>query len=295
MSNVITNRFNDKDDLIIEKALLEEAESENINLDDANIVRISNLGREETNALEVKKELDAVLKIKEEIFGDVDLSEIDESDYNALLNKYYDSIKIRSYTTDDNITKRRYPNINFDNLSEDTLKYLTNGDKFYEYVNNANIDDYSAVILQWCCAVELELRNKIYKCINNKEIKTDITRKSLNSNYYISNKEIKENFKSLTVNDMMGFYGAMKKFEIEEYVFNNYISKNYKSFNLDLFKKIIEYVTVINGYRDESAHSIVSIKLDKRAADKCKEYIVASKKILEILSGLERNFVINAR
>lgn len=286
MSNVISNRFNDKDDLIIEKALLEEAKKENVKLNNAKIIRVSNLGIEEASALDVQKELESILKIKEEIFGSIDLDIIDESDYNALLNKYYDSIKIKSYTNDDDITRHRYPNINFDNLSEESLKYLTNGDKLYDYISTVNIDDYSAVILQWCCAVELELRNKIYKCINSNDIKKDITSKSLSSNYFIINKSRKANFKPLMVNDMMGFYGAIKKFGLEKYIFDMYISKCYRNFSFELFEKIIEYVTVINKYRDESAHSIVNIKLDKRTANKCKEYIVASKKILEILSNL---------
>lgn len=136
-------------------------------------------------------------------------------------------------------------------------------------------------------AVELELRKKIYVYLDNPTAKRDISNVSMNSAYYRASATRYRNPRKLTVDPMMRFYGAMKIYNMVDYIFNSYIKPRYSNFNVDDFNKMIEYIEKVNEYRDNSAHAESRIDLTKASADDCKEYVLASKMILEILSHLK--------
>ncbi len=285
------NNFDDKYDLLLKKAMIENAKNEGVALESVDLITIEDGKISEDNAKVVSNEIANILNIKNKLFSDISLDDLEDSEYERLLEEFHNSIKVD--INEDRVVsiKNRYPNINFDNLDERTPNLILSGDVLYEATETAfgSDGDYSPVIMQWCRAVELELRNKIYSYLSLYSIKSIIERKSEETVYYIEGKRRNPNFRKLIVNDMMGFYGAMKKFGLENFIFNTYIKIKYSNFKIEDFEKIIEYVNVVNNYRDNSAHSITQIDLNKSSADDCKDYIVASKKILEILSNLKKN------
>ena len=71
---------------------------------------------------------------------------------------------------------------------------------------------------------------------------------------------------------------------LSKYLYDRYFSRYYK-LDEETYKKLREYLKKISEHRNESAHKGKTI--DKSIALDCKEKILASKKILEILSKLE--------
>lgn len=286
--NEIRTSIDDKDDFLITKTLIEYAENEGMDISNYSLIVIEESGRHKIKVDDAKREIRNILKYKDELFKDVNLKDITPEEYEKILNKYHNTVNIEISPDDEKTVKDKYPNINFNNLNTESTKLIISGDAIYPVIDKCfgEDGDYAPVILQWCRAVELELRNKIYYYLNNKDCKSELMEKSKKTSYYNYNINRNSNFKPLFVNDMMGFYDALGKFGLIDFVFEKYIKENYSNFKDTEFSNLVNYISVINKYRDNSAHSIVKIKLDKRTADECKNYIMASKKILEILSNL---------
>ena len=289
MNNNKKTRYNNKFDLELEQSYLEELIKDNVDFSNKDLIIITENGVEKVKVEEVLNELNKMIDLKKSLFSKKPIDEITDDEYNDLLNKYYDSLETEKYTLDENITKRKYPNINFNNLDRKSLEFLTSGDFFYKIATTNNYSgDFGPIIMQWCRAVELELRNKIYKYLNNRDAKIDISERSMETSFYKNGIRNNRFFKKLEVKDMMGFYDAMKNYDMTDYIYNKYIKPHYDSFSYEDFNKMIDYIKIVNNYRDSSAHSTIQIVLDKTSADKCKEYIVASKMILEILSNAKQ-------
>ena len=69
------------------------------------------------------------------------------------------------------------------------------------------------------------------------------------------------------------------------YLYEKHFSKYYK-LDEETYKKLCQYLKTISKPRNDSAHKGKTI--DKSTAMECKEKILASEKILEILSKLEK-------
>lgn len=210
---------------------------------------------------------------KDNLFSNIDINKLSDEEFENRLNEFDKSINIKNINTTIEEIKIKYSNINFDNLGKKTPTFILNGDVIYdtfEKIFDADWD-YSPAIMQWCRAVEFELRNKIYSILDSPIIRND------------------NKLHDLRFNKMLGFYDAIKNYKLVDYIFNNYIKNNYSNFELNDFKILIDYVCIVQKYRNDSAHSSEKEKyLNKYSADDCKEYIVASKKILEILSNLKK-------
>ncbi len=281
--------IDNKEDLLLTKALLEKAKEEGIDISDKNINLISEEGVKSEKADKVLNAITEVINVKNKLFSNVEIADLSDEEYENLLNEFDKSVSISVPHYELSNISSKYPNINFKNLDNRTPNFIITGDILYDTMTKTFGDewDYGPVIMQWCRAVELELRNKIYSRINSRSAKEDIGNKSMESNYYINGSKQYRNFAKLKVSDMMGFYGAIKKFDMSSYIYNKYLKNYYSNLSLDVFNKLIDYICVVNDYRDNSAHSISQKMLNKTSADDCKNYILASKKILEILSQLK--------
>ena len=228
------------------------------------------------------------MQVKDKVFSDVEnIDELTEEEYEEHIYEFENKISITKPDTSIDGIKKRYPNINFDNLIEDTAKDLLTGDTLYECTDKIFGPewDYSAIITQWCIPVEGNLRKKIFSLIDDKDIKRDISDKSAETEYFRNNYKAQK----LYVTSMMGTYTKLKEYGLVNYVFNNYIKDHFVNFSISDFNNLIDYIGKVNDYRGNSAHSNATIYLNKATADDCKDYIVASKRILEILSNLKES------
>lgn len=270
----------EESDDYLKMKLLIQLEKEGISLDNAELITIDEKNIQRESA---KKVYERLFNEKNKIFSNFDIENSSEHLFEEKLKEYENIIQQNIFKY---LLTEKYNNINFDNLLSKTSEFIFIGDEIFEFIDNLHIKykkeiEYSPAVLQWCRAVELELRNKIYRFIDSKIIKKDIEENSRKTITY------NKTYKLLKVNNMMGFYGKLEEYKMGEYVFNKYIKGNYSNFSLEDFKKIIDLVKLIDDYRNDSAHSEPKYAMKKSDAEKCKEYIIASKKILEILSKLE--------
>lgn len=276
-----SNLFKDDMDRKVLEGLFDALEKEGVDIDNKKIKIISEDKINIIDANKAKEVVNKIIDFKNKIFDELDIDELTAQEFEEKLVEFHNSIKTDFNKSKIEKTKIKYSNINFDNLDPAIPNLILSGDNIYEetFKEFGSDWDYSPVMLQWCRAVELELRKKFYRYLNNDSAKQDISNKSMNSGNYSG---------KLMVDSMLGFYGAMKKYGMVEYIFNKYIKPRYKNININTFNQLIDYITKTNFYRHNSAHSKPIIDMNKKTADECKEYITNSKKILEILSHLER-------
>ena len=82
----------------------------------------------------------------------------------------------------------------------------------------------------------------------------------------------------------IGQFTSFEKYHIRDFVYEEYYRKIYKLDRITYYN-LCELLKRIVSNRNDSAHKDKAIELSK--ANECQEEILASKKILEILSTLE--------
>lgn len=272
--------------LLLEK-FFEEIRKDGVSIEDKEVITIDENNIKIENATQLYNKIS---QYKNALFLNNNAEKLSSKEYEEKLDNFDNQLKRNKNNIINCIVQNKYSNINFENLSPKIPEYISIGDMIYDMIKNriGNNCDYSSAIMQWCRAVELELRNKFYSFLDLKSVSADIEEKSKCTKYYIDNKKDNPSFKCLKPNNMLGFYGKLNEYGLEDYVFNKYIKQHYYNFSLEQFRKIIEYVTIINCYRNISAHSNLKTNLTIIEANKCKEYILASEKILEMLSKLKK-------
>ena len=147
--------------------------------------------------------------------------------------------------------------------------------------------DFSNVVVEWSKAVETAIDEKLFSeeiisYADKRKIEEDF--KKINSNGNELHFKLKRQ-KDITVgifNDMENYTNG--NYNLLKYLYDRYFSKYYK-LDEETYKRLCQYLKTISKPRNESAHKGKTI--DKSIALDCKEKILASKKILEILSKLE--------
>lgn len=189
--------------------------------------------------------------------------------------------------------EQRYPNIKFSNFYENEEKvkrYIATGDKIMQMFGEDNIVgyDFSSAVIEWCKAVELEIAQKLIKPISNLEAKKNIENKANNNK--INTETIKKSgqFRLETDYPTIGQFNAFEKYHIRDFIYDEYYSQIYK-LDKRTYYNLCELLMSIASNRNDSAHKDKAIELSK--ANECKEEILASKKILEILSTLEEKIL----
>jgi hypothetical protein len=248
--------------------------------DDENAKIISNFLMYFRNGFEIEdfiiklkfyKLADEVLKIKTDNIDDIDktIEEINE--------RIKELIKVDQFDVEN--VPLDYTNINFDNLDNRVKTYIATGDKIVQTFDNQNDDfDYSCAVIEWSKAVELELNNKFISKLTYEE-KCTIEKYSKERN-----PNQKKDFKLDLKNATIGFYKAIKDYNLQDYLYDNYFSNIY-TFDKKTYNDLCQYMRDIHDTRNNSAHKEKSIEYKK--AEECKEKILKSNMILEILSKLE--------
>ena len=206
---------------------------------------------------------------------------------NKLGEKIDDMKLVNKFDIDD--IESIYNNIKFNNFKKENREFIkrciATGDKIMNTFNIIDMD-FSNVVVEWSKAVETALYEKLFSeeiiSLQEKD-KLENDFKKINSKQHFKLKDSKK----ITVgifNDMENYTNG--KQNLFEYLYNQYFSKYY-TLNKETYKNLCKYLKIISKPRNESAHKGKII--DKNIALGCKEEILASKKILEILSKLEKN------
>lgn len=184
-----------------------------------------------------------------------------------------------------------YDNINFDNFKQENREIvktcIATGDAIINSFKKINLD-FSTAVIAWSKAVETEIDEKLFSNeiidYNAKNIiEKDFTKIDFNGNIiYFRIKKSKD----ITI----GIFNEMEKYSngkqnLLEYLYYRFFSQYYK-LDIETYKKLCDYLKTISKPRNDSAHKGKTI--DITTAYDCKDKILASEKILEILSKLEK-------
>lgn len=185
--------------------------------------------------------------------------------------------------------EQRYPNIKFSNFYENEEKvkrYIATGDKIMQMFGDDNIVgyDFSSAVIEWCKAVELEIAQKMITPISMPRSKEKIEDKANNNRFNTETIRKNGKFKLETEHPTIGQFISFEKYHIRDFIYDEYYSKIYK-LDKRTYYNLCELLKKIAYNRNDSAHKDKAIELSK--ANECQEEILASKKILEILSTLE--------
>ncbi len=239
---------------------------------------------------------DFIIKCKyikmSENFNDIKLdniNNIEEVDkaINEISEKITEMKLVNKFDIDD-ITKI-YNNIDFNGFNpenrEKIKRYIATGDKIMNTFNNGKNEnfDYSSAVIEWSKAVELEINEKLISTLTEEDkYNIETYSREINSN----NKYRKSHPFILNLNDTtIGTFDAIKKYGLQDYLYNEYFSKSY-TFNKATYNNLCIYLIEIAETRNNSAHKDNPINIV--TASECKDKILASAKILEILSKLEK-------
>lgn len=206
------------------------------------------------------------------------------------LEKIIDDMKlVNQFDIDD--VENIYNNIKFNNFKKENREYIkkfiATGDKIMNTFNKMDFD-FSNAIVEWSKAVETAIDEKLF---SYEIISYDDKRKIENDFKKIYSNGNESHFKLKNQRDItVGIFNDMKNYtdgnhNLLKYLYDRYFSKYYK-LDEETYKKLCEYLKTISKPRNDSAHKGKTI--DKNIALDCKEKILASKKILEILSKLEK-------
>lgn len=232
------------------------------------------------------------IKMAEDLNGykidNIDNIEEVNNAFNKLGEKIDDMKLVNQFDIDD--VENIYNNIKFNNFKKENReyikKYIATGDKIMSTFNKMDMD-FSNVVVEWSKAVETALYEKLFSneiISYDDKCKIEEDFKRINSNGNELNFKLKRQ-KDITVgifNDMENYTNG--NYNLSKYLYDRYFSKYY-ILDEETYKKLREYLKKISKPRNESAHKGKTI--DKSIALDCKEKILASKKILEILSKLE--------
>lgn len=206
------------------------------------------------------------------------------------LEKLIDDMKlVNQFDIDD--VENNYNNIRFSSFKKENREYvkrcIATGDKIMNTFSAIDID-FSNVVVEWSKAVETEMDEKLFAneiiSYNDKDLieqnfkRTDYTGKEVHFRL--------KKTRDITVgifNDMENYTNGNQN--LLNYLYERHFSRYYK-LDEETYKKLCQYLKTISKPRNESAHKGKTI--DKSTAMECKEKILASKKILEILSKLEK-------
>lgn len=216
------------------------------------------------------------LKIDNDKKNDND-KKIDEA-VEFINNKITEMNIINKFDIDD--VKELYPHIKFDNLDQRVKTYIATGDKIINTFDNDKSTkfDYSSAVIEWSKAVELEINNKFISKIS--KYKYDIEKYSRQIN---PNKD--GNFVLDTKNATIGLFYAIKKYKLQDHLYDEYFKKLY-TFDKETYNELCQYIRDICETRNDSAHKEKPINVV--TATECKDKILKVNKILEILSELEK-------
>ena len=191
---------------------------------------------------------------------------------------------VNQFDIDD--VENNYNNILFSNFKkenrENIKKYIATGDMIMAKCNTENID-FSTVVVVWSKAVETEIDEKLFA----NEIISYNDKLTIEQNFRKNDKS----FRLKGRNDItVGIFNDMENYTngqcpLTKYLYNNYFNKYYK-LDEETYNNLCQYLKTISKPRNESAHKGKTINKD--TAMECKEKILASEKILEILSKLEK-------
>ena len=221
--------------------------------------------------LKYYKMADELLKIKTDNLDDIDKT------VEEINNKIKELIKVDQFDVEN--VALDYVNINFDNLDKRVKRYIATGDKIVRTFDNQNEEfDYSCAVIEWSKAVELEINNKFMSKISYEK------KRAIEEYSKEKNPNQKFDFRLDTKNATIGFYDAIQKYNLQDYLYDNYFSNMY-TFDKKTYNKLCQYMRDIHETRNDSAHKEKSIKYE--TAQECKDKIVKSNMILEIMSKLE--------
>jgi len=165
----------------------------------------------------------------------------------------------------------KYPYINFDNLDDNTKKYVANGnyvyDIFKQFENKEHLD-FSLPIIGWSKAVENEYRIKMIDPILSDDAVCD----DLWYRYHIDANRL----------DTLGSSEVLLK-AIKD-LFNNVYKKKYENVNNGFFISIFSQIKNLHEYRNSAAHAGGIMYMND--AKVCQDLVLKSQKILEYMSKL---------
>lgn len=206
---------------------------------------------------------------------DLKISKPDEDVEKAIDNIHNlisNDIKVDSY--DLNNIATLYPYIDFNNLNPKTKEFVATGEYIIANFNsNSKNLDYSAAVIEWSKAVELEMSEKLIKKLTKEE------QKEIN-NYA---KGIDSTLEIKFIPTTLGLFNKLEKSHLEDYLYKNYYSKIY-TFQEEEYKNLCTYVRELTKPRNDAAHKDHTI--DIVTAKECQDRILAANKILAILSKL---------
>ncbi len=215
------------------------------------------------------------------------IDEIDKA-LNKLDKKINELNLVNQFDIDE--VETTYNNINFKNFKQENSlivkKCIATGDKIMNTFKKLDID-FSNAVVEWSKAVETEMDEKLFsdEIINFYE-KSIIEKKftKILSNGNELHFRLK-NSKDITV----GIFNEMEKYtngkqNLLEHLYDRFFSQHYK-LDKGTYKKLCEDIKKISKPRNDSAHKGKTI--NESTAMDCKEKILASERILEILSKLE--------
>lgn len=165
----------------------------------------------------------------------------------------------------------KYRYINFDNLDEQTIFFVGNGDYIYEvYRNFGDQDgaDFAPPVIEWSKAVENEFKIKLLGPILENGI---IVEKLDNRGVWIDQKST------------LGSAG--KLLQQSNFLYDDLYKKMYKDVNVGFFKSLFSNIQSLVEYRNKAAHSSHEI-LSINEAKACRDLVLKSQKILEFMSKL---------
>ena len=207
------------------------------------------------------------------------------------LGKLIDDMKlVNQFDIDD--VENNYNNIAFNNFRKENREYvkkcIATGDKIMNTFSSIDID-FSNVVVEWSKAVETEIDEKLFAneiiSYNDKDLIEQNFKK-------IDYKGNEVHFRLKKTRDItVGIFNDMENYtnnsnqNLLNYLYEKHFSKYYK-LDEETYKKLCQYLKTISKPRNDSAHKGKTI--DKSTAMECKEKILASEKILEILSKLEK-------
>lgn len=196
---------------------------------------------------------------------------------------------VNQFDMDD--VENNYNNILFSNFKkenrENIKKYIATGDKIMNTFSAIDID-FSNVVVEWSKAVETEMDEKLFANEIISRNDKDLIEQNFKRTDY-TGKEVHFRLKKtryITVgifNDMENYTNGNQN--LLNYLYERYFSRYYK-LDEETYNNLCQYLKTISKPRNESAHKGKTINKD--TAMECKEKILASEKILEILSKLEK-------
>lgn len=236
-------------------------------------------------------------KLKNEKFLNRDDDNVDVDNIIEEIAKNIDKANLVDKHDIDKV-ETMYPYINFKNLNYKVKEYIATGDTIMLIFDDKNnIDfDYSSAVIEWCKAVELEAWEKLTNILQkiDKNYRENICNQ-INPYKYIK----RQGKKNLAPNEVVNFkfgtnIGTFDAIDIRfmndgrtmrQFLFDEYYSKFYE-WNLEKYNDLIDNILKIYGTRNNSAHKDNSINF--KDAKNCQSIILSAKKILEILSKLEK-------